>query len=191
MSFICILTSVISASYYLRFVILLLRKSEKKSVYNTNFNLNNEDLITVNKKKNNKIVDSTNISKVYADSIISPIIDNSNNNTLKTLSNYSSFSMDINPLMSILSLDKLSGLTIEKNLDKTTKNIIWPYNLLSSNSVGKNFNNEAPSLTKARILTNLHSFLISTLTLLILLFILKPTLILNSTQILALSLFNN
>ena len=191
MAFICILTSVISASYYLRFVILLLRKSEKKSVYNTNFNLNNEDLITVNKKKNNKIVDSTNISKVYADSIISPIIDNSNNNTLKTLSNYSSFSMDINPLMSILSLDKLSGLTIEKNLDKTTKNIIWPYNLLSSNSVGKNFNNEAPSLTKARILTNLHSFLISTLTLLILLFILKPTLILNSTQILALSLFNN
>jgi len=191
MSFICILTSVISASYYLRFVILLLRKSEKKSVYNTNFNLNNEDLITVNKKKNNKIVDSTNISKVYADSIISPIIDNSNNNTLKTLSNYSSFSMDINPLMSILSLDKLSGLTIEKNLDKITKNIIWPYNLLSSNSVGKNFNNEAPSLTKARILTNLHSFLISTLTLLILLFILKPTLILNSTQILALSLFNN
>src|SRR5882762_6670111 len=172
MAFICILTSVISASYYLRFVIILLRKSEKKSVYNTNFNLNNEDLITVNKKKNKKIV-------------------NSNNNTLKTLSNYSSFSMDINPLMSILSLDKLSGLTIEKNLDKTTKNIIWPYNLLSSNSVGKNFNNEAPSLTKARILTNLHSFLISTLTLLILLFILKPTLILNSTQILALSLFNN
>src|SRR5882762_1563558 len=191
MAFICILTSVISASYYLRFVILLLRKSEKKSVYNTNFNLNNEDLNTINKKKNNKIVDSTNISKVYADSIISPIIDNSNNNTLKTLSNYSSFSMDINPLMSILSLDKLSGLTIEKNLDKTTKNIIWPYNLLSSNSVGKNFNNEAPSLTKARILTNLHSFLIYTLTLLILLFILKPTLILNSTQILALSLFNN
>jgi hypothetical protein len=188
MAFICILTSVISASYYLRFVILLLRKSEKKSVYNTNLNLNNEGLITVNKTKNNKIVDSTNISKVYADNIISPIIYNSNNNTLKTLSNYSSFSMDINPLMSILSLDKLSGLTIEKNLDKTTKNIIWPYNLLSSNSVGKNFNNEAP---KARILTNLHSFLISTLTLLILLFILKPTLILNSTQILALSLFNN
>jgi NADH-ubiquinone oxidoreductase chain 2 len=39
-------------------------------------------------------------------------------------------------------------------------------------------------------LTNFHSFLISTLTLSILLFILKPSLILNSTQLLSLSLFN-
>jgi|SRR6267154_674732 len=186
MSFICILTSVISASYYLRFVILLLRKSEKKSVsiYNPNFNLNNEGLITVN----TEIVDSTKISQVYTDNKISPIVDTLNNKTLKTLSSYSSFSMDINPLMSMLLINKLSGLPIETNLDKTNKNIIWPYDLLSSKSEDKNFNNEAP---KARILTNLHSFLISILTLLILLFILKPTLILNSTQILALSLFNN
>jgi NADH-ubiquinone oxidoreductase chain 2 len=40
------------------------------------------------------------------------------------------------------------------------------------------------------ILTNFHSFLISTITLSILLFIFKPTLILNSTQLLSLSLFN-
>jgi NADH-ubiquinone oxidoreductase chain 2 len=39
-------------------------------------------------------------------------------------------------------------------------------------------------------LTNFHSFLISTLTLSILLFIFKPSLILNSTQLLSLSLFN-
>lgn len=39
------------------------------------------------------------------------------------------------------------------------------------------------------ILTNFHSFLISTITLSILLFILKPSLLLNSTQLLALSLF--
>ena len=38
-------------------------------------------------------------------------------------------------------------------------------------------------------ITNLHSFLISTLTLLILFFILKPSLLLNSTQLLSLSLF--
>jgi len=44
------------------------------------------------------------------------------------------------------------------------------------------FNNES-------ILTNCHSFLISTITLSILLFIFKPTLILNSTQLLSLSLF--
>ena len=39
-------------------------------------------------------------------------------------------------------------------------------------------------------ITNIHSFLISTLTLLILLFILKPSLLLNSTQLLSLSIFN-
>jgi NADH-ubiquinone oxidoreductase chain 2 len=39
-------------------------------------------------------------------------------------------------------------------------------------------------------ISNYHSFLISTLTLIILLFILKPSLILNSTQLLSLSLFN-
>ena len=37
--------------------------------------------------------------------------------------------------------------------------------------------------------TNIHSFLISTLTLIILLFMLKPSLLLNSTQLLSLSLF--
>ena len=38
-------------------------------------------------------------------------------------------------------------------------------------------------------LTNLHSFIISTLTLILLLFFIKPSLILNSTQLLSLSLF--
>ena len=39
-------------------------------------------------------------------------------------------------------------------------------------------------------ITNFHSFLISTLTLIILLFMLKPSLLLNSTQLLSLSLFH-
>nr|YP_009710560.1 NADH dehydrogenase subunit 2 [Amanita pseudoporphyria]QFZ98509.1 NADH dehydrogenase subunit 2 [Amanita pseudoporphyria] len=43
---------------------------------------------------------------------------------------------------------------------------------------------------QSTILTNFHSYLISSLTLSILLFIFKPTLILNSTQLLSLSLFN-
>ena len=38
--------------------------------------------------------------------------------------------------------------------------------------------------------TNFHSFMISTLTLSILFFILKPSILLNSTQLLSLSLFN-
>lgn len=39
-------------------------------------------------------------------------------------------------------------------------------------------------------ITNLHSFIISTLTLSIIFFVLKPSLILNSTQLLSLSIFN-
>ena len=39
------------------------------------------------------------------------------------------------------------------------------------------------------MITNFHSFLISTLTLSILLFVLKPSILLNSTQLLSLSLF--
>jgi NADH-ubiquinone oxidoreductase chain 2 len=45
-------------------------------------------------------------------------------------------------------------------------------------------------IEKSTILTNFHSYLISSLTLTILLFILKPSLILNSTQLLSLSIFN-
>jgi NADH-ubiquinone oxidoreductase chain 2 len=44
-------------------------------------------------------------------------------------------------------------------------------------------------LSNKSILTNYHSYIISTLTLSILTFIFKPTLILNSTQLLSLSYF--
>jgi NADH-ubiquinone oxidoreductase chain 2 len=58
----------------------------------------------------------------------------------------------------------------------------------------ENKNNNEESLNNSDstgiFLTNFHSFLISSLTLTILLFILKPSLILNSTQLLSLSLFN-
>jgi NADH-ubiquinone oxidoreductase chain 2 len=63
---------------------------------------------------------------------------------------------------------------------KTISNDVSPSTLTSFNS----------SLQHVSLLTNVHSFLISTLTLSILLFICKPTLILNSTQLLSLSLFN-
>ena len=43
--------------------------------------------------------------------------------------------------------------------------------------------------TEPIIITSSHSFLISTLTLSILLFVLKPSILLNSTQLLSLSLF--
>jgi NADH-ubiquinone oxidoreductase chain 2 len=48
---------------------------------------------------------------------------------------------------------------------------------------------ENKAASQASSLSSLHSFVISTLTLFILLFILKPSILLNSTQLLALSLF--
>lgn len=64
----------------------------------------------------------------------------------------------------------------------------------SENSIavgqGHQVNGDDSNSSNVSILTNFHSFLISSLTLSILLFIFKPTLILNSTQLLALSYFN-
>ena len=60
-------------------------------------------------------------------------------------------------------------------------------------SIGKTLGSEEinqPNKSKiATIITSSHSFLISTLTLSILLFVLKPSILLNSTQLLSLSLF--
>jgi NADH-ubiquinone oxidoreductase chain 2 len=61
--------------------------------------------------------------------------------------------------------------------------VLHTENETNSNKIEKETSNEF-------VLTNNHSFLISTLTLTILLFILKPSLVLNSTQLLSLSLFN-
>jgi len=52
----------------------------------------------------------------------------------------------------------------------------------------KNFN--VKIVNEYSLISNLHSFLIASLTLLILLFLLKPTLILNSVQLLSLSIFS-
>ncbi len=61
----------------------------------------------------------------------------------------------------------------------------------SNNNISTNTNTNINSNSNDDILTNLHSFLISTLTLSILFFIFKPTLILNTTQLLSISLFNH
>jgi NADH-ubiquinone oxidoreductase chain 2 len=53
----------------------------------------------------------------------------------------------------------------------------------------ENKNETIKNNTSETILTNFHSFLISSLTFSILFFILKPSLILNSTQLLSLTLF--
>ena len=57
-------------------------------------------------------------------------------------------------------------------------------------AVGVNTTTNKEDLNSISLLTNFHSFLISSLTLTILLFVLKPSIILNSTQLLSLSLYN-
>ena len=56
---------------------------------------------------------------------------------------------------------------------------------LHSSLLCQNWENE----NENKILSNSHSFLISTLTLAILFFVLKPSILLNSTKLLSLSLF--
>jgi NADH-ubiquinone oxidoreductase chain 2 len=71
-----------------------------------------------------------------------------------------------------------------ENLVLSTADIIVPINL--SNNL-----NYKQSIAGTINLTNFHSFLISSLTLSIVFFIFKPSIILNSTQLLSLSLFNS
>ena len=49
--------------------------------------------------------------------------------------------------------------------------------------------NSSKFIQNSSMITNFHSFLISTLTLSILIFVLKPSILLNSTQLLSLSIF--
>lgn len=73
-----------------------------------------------------------------------------------------------------------------ENLVISTADIIVPINL--SNNF--NYKQNIPVVPTIN-LTNFHSFLISSLTLSIVFFIFKPSIILNSTQLLSLSLFNS
>jgi NADH-ubiquinone oxidoreductase chain 2 len=76
--------------------------------------------------------------------------------------------------------EKDSELESISNIQSFSKTIDSNYNLDK-----KVFSNKEELL-----LTNFHSFLISSLTLSILFFVLKPSIILNSTQLLSLSLYN-
>jgi len=66
------------------------------------------------------------------------------------------------------------------------------YQLNDNNELQSLNNNSSPlDRDKTEILSNVHSYIISVLSLFILLFFLKPSILLNSTQLLALSLFFN
>ena len=75
----------------------------------------------------------------------------------------------------------------ELELNTNSKSSVYLPNDVNISNIS-NSNNF--SVKNVNLLTNFHSFLISSLTLSILLFILKPSIILNITQVLSLSLFN-
>ena len=60
---------------------------------------------------------------------------------------------------------------------------------LESKDLNQTNPNNSNSTNYESMITNFHSFLISTLTLSIIIFVLKPSILLNSTQLLSLSLF--
>ncbi|YP_001504345.1 NADH dehydrogenase subunit 2 (mitochondrion) [Pleurotus ostreatus] len=75
----------------------------------------------------------------------------------------------------------------ELELNTNSKNSVYLPNDVNISNIS---NSNNLSFKNVNLLTNFHSFLISSLTLSILLFILKPSIILNITQVLSLSLFN-
>jgi NADH-ubiquinone oxidoreductase chain 2 len=77
-------------------------------------------------------------------------------------------------------LDSIKNLVNKEDINST----INESNLIETLRLRKN------NFYSESLLTNSHSFLISSLTLTILLFVLKPSIILNSTQLLSLSIYN-
>jgi NADH-ubiquinone oxidoreductase chain 2 len=73
----------------------------------------------------------------------------------------------------------------------TTADIIVPINLSNNLNYKQSIADTSYASQGTINLTNFHSFLISSLTLSIVFFIFKPSIILNSTQLLSLSLFNS
>jgi len=137
-----IIVSVISASYYLKIVKLLISENENENETKTIKDTYPLDRVARGESEN------SNLNQTSPSNSNSP-----NKINVLSLSGLQMF---------LPSITDLSFIKAVK--EKENKNIIE--------------------------LTNVHSFLISTLTLILLLFFIKPSLILNSTQLLSLSLFN-
>jgi NADH-ubiquinone oxidoreductase chain 2 len=92
-------------------------------------------------------------------------------------------------LTSVISASYYLRVVVLLVTPSTESNNITQEAPINNNLVGAPAHTYLQNNNNNEILTNLHSFLISTITLSILLFILKPTILLNSTQLLSLSLF--
>ena len=139
-----IIVSVISASYYLKIVKLLISENDIET--------NTPALWTEESENENISLNLTSPSISSSSKIERQESETANKDNVLSLSGVQVF------LPSITDLSFVKGVK-----EKENKDIIE--------------------------LTNVHSFIISTLTLILLLFFIKPSLILNSTQLLSLSLF--
>jgi NADH-ubiquinone oxidoreductase chain 2 len=139
-----IIVSVISASYYLKIVKLLISENENETETNT--------------ESENEIE-----SEKFSLNLSSPSISANKDNVL-SLSGVQVLLPSITDLSFVYPTEPTDPTDPTEGVkEKENKDIIE--------------------------LTNVHSFIISTLTLILLLFFIKPSLILNSTQLLSLSLF--
>jgi NADH-ubiquinone oxidoreductase chain 2 len=170
MAIIAIIVSVISASYYLKLVRVL---------------FSTDDIVN----KNNKL-------EVYfkEGTVVNTKLLNDNLNSNHLASGFG----EVNSILYI-SKDNNSPSLIE-GLDESIITDKNNSNMIKTNSFkNENVNNMQLVLkgdptvlmvNSEHTLTNLHSLLISILTLSILFFILKPSILLNSTQLLSLSIYN-
>lgn len=160
LSIIAINTSVISAFYYLKLIqVSTFSNSNLFSTLFTNEINNNSSSInnTLNNNKTNNF-ENNSVKKI----INSPFLGISNNEGFITPPYFN------------------SNISLNKNLSKNlnnNNNIITLDSLIKSDSIESNINLNPK-------FTNIHSYLISILTLIILFFILKPNLLLNLTNIL-------
>jgi NADH-ubiquinone oxidoreductase chain 2 len=76
------------------------------------------------------------------------------------------------------------------SVDEYSNNLLIEDNKLNNHVLNNNNYNNNNYESSSPLLNHLHSFSISSLTLTIILFVLKPSIILNSTQLLSLSLYN-
>ena len=200
-SIIAILVSVISASYYLKIIRILHETSVNSSIKNsycTVYNLRKRLLELYANIKNNRY---NNNQFLFHDNYFKEM-------QLIFLLNFI-FRFDL-MCKSLLNNNLNSSIT----LSTSTKDIyinkeLWQLNMSSYLSLTQNFLNKKRDdmvnqftsmpkeyeLVKIKNsdffyqLSNFHSFLISNLTLIILLFVLKPSILLSSTRLLSLSIF--
>jgi hypothetical protein len=203
-SIVAILVSVISASYYLKIIKVLHEINENNSIKN---NFNDKIKTYYNSNTLNYIYNFKNkLLKSYAN-----INNNYNQNIVHT--NYFKEIQLIFVLIFVFKFDFIyNNLLVNKLINFNNKNIytnkeIWQLNNLNNKSLvqlylngtkenieNKNIINfkEFNLLNNFNLffkLSNYHSFLISNLTIIIILFVLNPSILLSSMRLLSLSIF--